>query len=115
VTASGDEREKLNRLKDSISQAGLNVVHYSDLTTMAQDFQQKMEALIERDYPVQSIPTPLERERMTHLAFQEIRSRVYIGGHKYFQQIDQHNSEPIVVVGESGSGKVRRIILMTFF
>jgi len=64
-----------------------------------------------RDYPVQDVPTPLERERMVHEAFQASRAHLYIGGQQYFTRLHEHvnrsgnNPDALVVLGESGSGK----------
>jgi len=61
---------------------------------------------VEQDFPKGTELTPLEREREAHIAFADVRRRIYIGRGEYFTQIDNfmmtHQKEPLVILGESG-------------
>lgn len=67
---------------------------------------QDLEWCIEQDFPRGTELTPLEREKEAHIAFADVRRRVYIGRGEYFAQIDNfmmtHQKEPLVILGESG-------------
>lgn len=83
---------------------------YVDIARLSQLLYADLEALLEADFPLQSLPSPLERERNAHEAFEETRARVYIGRQYYFDTINAHFAGdtvvPMVVVGGSGLGKV---------
>ena len=67
-----------------------------------------MSEIIERLYPKDDIPEPLDRDALEHEAFAQSRAKVYIGRQNYFDRLDNHaqsEDQPIVVLGESGSGK----------
>ncbi|KAL6069903.1 DUF4062 domain-containing protein [Balamuthia mandrillaris] len=101
---------KLLALKREILSSGLNVQNYERAAELAQHVVEDLRALIDADFPLRDIPSPLEQDRMAHEAFAASRGRVYIGRQHYFKELTAHVSsptgnKPIVVVGESGSGK----------
>ena len=64
--------------------------------------------VIDEKFPIEGVPTTLERERMDHEAFAVARQKVYIGREAYFKRLDEHvasEDPPLVALGESGSGK----------
>ena len=64
--------------------------------------------VIERLYPANQVPDPLEREALDHEAFARSRARIYIGRQAYFDRLEEHaesGGPPLVVIGDSGSGK----------
>jgi hypothetical protein len=48
----------------------------SDLSGLVYD---SLEESIALDFPLQDVPTPLLKERLSHEAFQDSRASVYIG------------------------------------
>eukprot|EP01127_Copromyxa_protea_P007759 TRINITY_DN1769_c0_g2_i1.p1 TRINITY_DN1769_c0_g2~~TRINITY_DN1769_c0_g2_i1.p1 ORF type:complete len:1372 (+),score=255.43 TRINITY_DN1769_c0_g2_i1:36-4151(+) len=102
------DSSKLRALRTEIVDSGFGAKTYTtpELAVMVLQDLQKM---LDEDFPLQDMPTPLEQERVAHQGFQKLRSRVYIGREEYFSAISDHvNSAatcPIVVTGESGSGK----------
>jgi tetratricopeptide (TPR) repeat protein len=102
-------REKLNSLKEKIQKSDYPVFEgFSDPKTLGARILEDLWAVIDKRFPEETVPTPLERERMDHEAFAAARTRVYIGREEYFQKLDKHiagDGPPLVLLGESGSGK----------
>lgn len=64
--------------------------------------------LIDRLFPQELVPDPLERETALHELFASNRARVYIGRDAYYEKLDAHargDGAPLVVLGASGLGK----------
>lgn len=117
---SADKREKLAKLKSEIRSAGkYPVTSYSSAQEVAEHIGDSLRAILDKDFPAESVLTPLERERMVHESFSESRGRVYIGGKKYINFLNQYlfgadsksrttgdsGPSPVYVVGDSGGGK----------
>jgi len=104
----GWAEEKLFNLKKRIIEAGYEVKWFSTAQEMGDEFQKDMTASIDLDFPLANAPTCLEREIKDHLSFVDQRTRVYVGGEDYIQELDNylvHGGPPYVVRGPSGSGK----------
>jgi nephrocystin-3 len=81
---------------------------YPDPKTMAALVLEQLKDAIDKQFPKESIPNPLDKEASDHEAFAEKRRRTYIGRPDYFEALDSHISSegpPLVLLGESGSGK----------
>eukprot|EP01130_Rhizamoeba_saxonica_P006997 TRINITY_DN2803_c0_g1_i3.p1 TRINITY_DN2803_c0_g1~~TRINITY_DN2803_c0_g1_i3.p1 ORF type:complete len:1483 (+),score=328.80 TRINITY_DN2803_c0_g1_i3:163-4611(+) len=105
-----DDDTRLTYLKSEIKRNhNLNVSEYTKASSMGNNLLEQLKNLIDADFPLDKMPTPLEIERMAHVGFQELRSKVYIGGSKYFMQlnnwVNRTTGVPCVVVGPSGLGK----------
>jgi tetratricopeptide (TPR) repeat protein len=104
-----ERQAKLAALKDRIRESGLLLKeNYRDPQELGKWVLADLTAIINDLYPDGSQPDPLAQQAMLHEAFARERARVYIGGEKYYAQLDQHlvsSRQPLVVVGESGSGK----------
>jgi len=102
-------REKLNSLKEKIRNSGYAVNEgFADPKTLGSRILEDLWEVIDKRFPQDTVPTPLERERMDHEAFAAVRTKVYIGRQEYFRQLDEHaagEDPPLVLLGESGSGK----------
>jgi hypothetical protein len=102
-------REKLNSLKEKIRKSGYAVREgFADPKTLGSRILEDLWEVIDKRFPQDTVPTPLERERMDHEAFAAVRTKVYIGRQEYFRQLDEHaagEDPPLVLLGESGSGK----------
>lgn len=106
-----DDDPRQSKLKNEVeSNSNLRVKRYAEIARLTEYLYTDLEKLLEADFPMQSLPSPLEKERMAHEAFEETRARVYIGRQYYFDTINSHLAGdivvPMVVIGGSGLGKV---------
>lgn len=104
-----ERKGKLNALKERIRGSGLPLKeNFGSPQELGEWILADLTAIINSLYPEASVPDPLAREAELHELFACSRSQLYIGGEKYFAQIDEHTRAsklPLVVLGESGSGK----------
>lgn len=70
---------RLTALKEELKNSPLRTKHYQTATELSQQFIRDFKEIIDKDFPLATVPGPLQRERMAHVAFQESRARVYIG------------------------------------
>jgi tetratricopeptide (TPR) repeat protein len=107
VAASG--RARLEDLKQRIRRSGLPVrENYRDAKALGELVLEDLTLVIERRFPEDSEPAPLDREAAAHEAFARSRVAVYIPRPEDFERLDRHASEgspPLVLVGASGVGK----------
>ena len=81
---------------------------YPDPRRLATLVLENLKAVIDAQYPKESIPDPLTREARDHETFAESRRRVYIGRPDYFASLDHHagaEGGALLLLGESGGGK----------
>lgn len=104
-----ERKVKLTLLKDRIRQSNLPLrENFHDPQELGEWVLKDLTAIIEQLYPQGSQPDPLMRERQIHTTFAANRAGIYIGGEKYFKQLDDHvlsSHVPLVVTGGSGVGK----------
>ena len=102
-------RQKMAALKHRIRQCGVPLrENYSDPTTLGQWVLHDLIAAINREFPPEALPDPLDRAAAQHRAFARSRTQAYVAQEGCFQQLDAHAAEtgpPVVIVGEAGSGK----------
>lgn len=102
-------KEQLGRLKGKIRQSGLHLQEdFNSPQQLGEWVLNDLTAIIDSLYPEGSQPTVMQQEIHEHERYAAGRARVYIGGEKYFQRIEEHifaNRTPLVLVGESGVGK----------
>ena len=104
--------------------------NYPDPVKLAALVLEDLKAVIEGQFPIESIPDPLTRQVRDHEAFSETRRRTYIGRPEYFEALDRHatglplnrspgtfsptggegrdegaTDKPLLLLGDSGSGK----------
>jgi len=109
-TAEGaEDAEKLQRLKDEIRKKNLPVYEdYPNQKKLGELVLKDLWEVIDKRFPLEEVPSKIERERMYHEAFARARQKVYIGRDIYFKRLDKHAASedpPLVVLGESGAGK----------
>lgn len=101
--------EKLNRLKEKIRNSGFKVEeNYMHAEVLGNSILEDLWTSIDKDYPEDTQPDPLEKEALEHELFAESRRKVYIGRDEYFDRLSNHVESldpPLVIAGESGSGK----------
>lgn len=110
TTGSEAEREKLADLKERIRISGFPVVEdYADPEALAERVREDLWALIDAAYPEAEVPDPLTLERRRHEAYAASRRRLYLGGERYFEALDEElaseSPRPVLVRGKSGGGK----------
>lgn len=102
-------RRKLAALKDRIRTSGFPVrENYADPEELGRLVLADLGALIDRLYPAESRPDPLDREALEHNSFAASRARVYVGRSDDFERLNAHaggEEPPLIVLGEAGSGK----------
>ena len=110
---------RLDSLKEEIKNSRFLVDNYNHPNHLGQLVKQHLISMIDEKFPLSTKPTPLQKDRLVHQAFAELRSRVYVGGEKYQRIINEHlrdgfdyiysisnlKIDPIIITGESGSGK----------
>ena len=110
---SPDKAAKLDQLKQRIRNARDEQMchlreNYRDVEELGRWILEDFTRLINEQFPEDREPDALEREAADHDAFARSRARVYIGGQKYFDELNAYvegQRQPLVVLGESGSGK----------
>jgi len=113
LSETPDEADKQKELKDRIRKtcAAKNIpLHetYPDPDSLPLIVLKQLHDAIDKQFPIEDIPDPLDREARDHEAFAEMRRRTYIGRPDYYEALDHHASgegTPLVLLGDSGSGK----------
>ena len=102
-------RDRLAELKDAIRKSGFPIKEpFATPKQLGEWVLRDLTAVIEKCYPREEIPDPLDRAAADHEAYAASRRRVYIGRKQYIGQLDAHaagDGPPLVVLGESGGGK----------
>lgn len=107
--ASSGAAAKLDALKERIRRSGI-ALHESfrspeELGALVlADFTR----LIDRLFPPENLPDPLDQQAILHDNFAAQRAQIYVGRDEYFDRLDAHaraDGAPLAVLGESGSGK----------
>jgi hypothetical protein len=109
ATEGTEDTEKLRKLKEKIRKSGMPVIeNYPNPKKVGELVLKALWEVIDKKFPLDKVPTALERERMDHEAFAAARQKVYIGRDVYFKRLDEHIASKtplLVILGESGSGK----------
>lgn len=104
---------KLSLLKDRVRNASEEGFchlreNYRDPQELGRWLLEDFTQLINKLFPGDQRPEPLDREAADQEAFAESRARIYIGRQDYIDRLDTHATDegpPLVLLGESGSGK----------
>lgn len=104
------ERAKLEALKDRIRTSGFPVVeNYKKPEALAERVKEDLWKLIDEAFPESEVPDALAQERMRHEAYSATRRRLYLGGERYFESLNQamvaKPFRPVLITGQSGGGK----------
>ena len=104
--------EKLHSLKTRIIQAGFKIKWFDAPEVMADQIEVDLRAMIDRDFPIENVDSVLDVELKDHQAFADMRTRVYVGGRKYFDALDNFlfsreggQKSQLCIHGPSGCGK----------
>ncbi len=105
--------EKLERLKKEIRRARDEQVcqlreSFSDPEELGEWILDDFSTLIERLYPKDQTPHPLDQEAARHEAYARSRRLAFVGRDDLLRRLDEHwatPGRPLVLTGESGCGK----------
>ncbi len=99
----------LKRRVNSLCDAGAATNHsYPAPEALAALVIADLKAAISEDFAEEQATDQISTEARRHEAYAAVRRQVYIGGERYYEQIDRHllyRGNPIVITGESGGGK----------
>jgi nephrocystin-3 len=110
LSEGSEEKAKLEELKKRIRQSGFPVLeNYPSPEALAERVKEDLWKLIDEAYPDSEVPDALTRERMMHEAYAATRCRLYLGGERYFAELDDamkaKSFRPVLITGQSGGGK----------
>ncbi|MBI3259218.1 MAG: tetratricopeptide repeat protein [Ignavibacteriae bacterium] len=105
-----DAIQKLSELKERIRSSQMAFrENIASPEILGQAVREDMIEFINLTFPLNKIPSPLEKERFIHNAFMQAHRRVYINIPEQFKTITNYVEEsggsPLVLTGESGCGK----------
>ncbi|MEW6533590.1 MAG: tetratricopeptide repeat protein [Thermodesulfobacteriota bacterium] len=101
---------KLEKLKERIRKSSLSVKEdYPDPEAAGKLILDDLWAAIDKAFPEDQPPDPLDQEAAEHEAFAQSRAKVYIAREEYYQRLDEHvaaeEGPQLCLIGESGGGK----------
>lgn len=114
ISENPDAAGKLVKLKQKIRDARDEKIcelreGYANPEQLGEWILEDFTALIDRLYPKDQIPDPLDQEAMRHEAYAQSRRLAFIGRSERLRQMDEHmgtaGAKPLVLTGESGCGK----------
>ena len=103
-------KDKLTALKDKVRVSGLPVRdNYSSVEALGELIKQDLLAVLDKQFPEDQTPTPLEAEQNAHRGYARDRCQAYIANPRDIEALDTHFNTPtnnaLLVTGESGLGK----------
>ncbi len=108
-TSSEEAATKLSELKTRIRHSLLPLnERFRSPTELGEMILADFSGLIDRLYPQDETPNPLDREALLHDTFAALRAQVYVGRQDYFERLDEHaggDGPPLAILGDSGLGK----------
>ncbi len=110
LSESPEDKAKLEGLKDRIRKSGFPVVeNYKNPEALAERVKDDLWKLIDEAYPESEAPDALTQERMRHEAYSATRRRLYLGGERYYETLNEAmKAKPfrsVLITGQSGGGK----------
>jgi len=114
ITESPEAAGKLVKLKQNIQNArDENICElredYANPEQLGEWILEDFTVLIDRLYPKDQIPDPLDQEAMRHEAYAQSRRLAFVGRSDLLRQMDDHvgtaDAKPLILTGESGCGK----------
>jgi tetratricopeptide (TPR) repeat protein len=107
--AAEEAAAKLRALKERIRKSSLPLrENYRTRAELGEFILTDFTRLIDRLFPQDKTPDPLDRETAMHELFASNRARVYVGREDYYERLDdaaRGDGPPLVVLGASGLGK----------
>ncbi len=102
--------DKLAALKEKVRSSGLPVRdNYASIEALAELIKTDLLAVLDKQFPADQTPTPLEAEQNAHRSYARDRCQAYIANPRDIEALDAHFNTPtnnaLLVTGESGLGK----------
>ncbi|MEI6269711.1 MAG: tetratricopeptide repeat protein [Methylococcaceae bacterium] len=103
-------QDKLAALKDKVRNCGLPLRdNYASIEALGDLIKQDLLAVLDRKFPADLTPTPLEAEQNAHRSYANDRCKAYIANPRDTEALDAHlntkTNNALLVTGESGLGK----------
>jgi len=114
--AEADDPVRLAALIERSRTSGRPFREFRTVEELGEQVRADLVAMVDRNWPEQQAPTPLEQQRCAHSAFAASRIRAYIPNPahlKWFTAWLDESSSPLVVCGESGLGKSSLVAYLT--
>ncbi len=115
-TEEPDDPERLAALIERARATGHPFRDFDSIERLGEMVREDLFAIIDRYWPVDEAPSPLELERRAHAAFSASRTRAYIPNPLYLKEFARWSVEdgkPLVVHGASGLGKSSLVAYLT--
>ncbi len=102
------DRERQQALKARVRQSGFPVVRYATPRDLAKRLERDLWAILDAQFPAETVPDAFEREAIRHEAYAVPRRRLYLGGEGYLRALKalvRRGAPRILITGQSGGGK----------
>lgn len=102
------DRERFDGLKTEIKKNDLPYRTFFTPEELGEQVYRDLLSLLDRDYPIEYEPSPLDLERAPHTAFSLNRLRSYVANPEYLSRFEQYfesDDPPLIVNARSGLGK----------
>ncbi len=102
------DRERFDELKTNIKKNDLPCRTFSKPEELGEQVYRDLLSLLDRDYPIEYEPSPLDLERAPHTAFSLNRLRSYVANPEYLSRFEKYfesDDPPLIVNARSGLGK----------
>ncbi len=111
-----EDADKLKRLVDRAASHGYPIREFTTIDSLGECVLADLREIIDRVWPVEHQPTPLDRTRRSHAAFAASRRRAYIGQPAHLKTFDAwwtSGTTPLVITADSGLGKSSLVAWLT--
>lgn len=108
LPSSLEDSLKQRELKTRIRNSGFPLVQYRDPQAFAKRLEKDLWKLFDAEFPAHLVPDAFEKEVMRHESYAAPRRRLYLGGERYFENLDaslDKNKQWVLIEGASGGGK----------
>jgi len=109
LPASAENEAKQQALKARIRESNFPVVEdYETPQAVADQIQHDLWEALDAEFPAADVPDAFTRDLLQHEAYAAPRRRIYLGGERYLNNLNQAlggGAQWILIEGESGSGK----------
>ncbi|MEP7234574.1 MAG: DUF4062 domain-containing protein [Ignavibacteriota bacterium] len=116
IERTEEDAANISDLKARVVSAGIPLYTFSSPEELGEKVLRDLIEILDRDFPANSEPSPLELERAPHIAFSVNRRRSYVANPGYLKIFEEHiasDGAPLVIWGRSGLGKSALMAYLT--